>query len=94
MAKSKIKIVNRQADEFHNQEIVRMDKQHDDNKKEHAEKKPKPLDLTLLPEDSEPLVLPSGATVVPGMYYGVDDNGYDLVIHPDDIGPEKFWAEV
>ena len=89
-----MKIVNKQTEQAYETALKSEEERHEQSMLDLQARKPEPLDLELHPEDAEPLEF-QGLVVLPGCYYGEDQNGAPIIIHPDDIGPEetKHWEE-
>ncbi|HEY7421456.1 MAG TPA: hypothetical protein VH541_05555 [Gaiellaceae bacterium] len=87
-----MRIVNRQAREAYEAELVRLDERHHAALAELETRKPVPIELEQLAVDAEP-IMHGKAAVMPGMFYGYDEQGGTLVINPAEIGPGEFWEE-
>ncbi|HEY1248341.1 MAG TPA: hypothetical protein VGE97_05095 [Nitrososphaera sp.] len=77
--------------------IDRKTQMEDRHKQEEAELEaamPVKISLTLLEEGEDPLEF-NGLMVLPGNYYGVDQNNMPLAIVPSDIGDGELchWME-
>ena len=86
-------IANRQIQETYENELESLEQRHQQSLMEIQFRKPVPIELQFLSEDSEPLKF-GKIIVMPGTYYGYDDWSKEIAIHPDDVGVDGVWVEV
>lgn len=87
-----MKVVNRQAQETYDAELVRLEQQYNDSVEELHKRKPVPIKLKK--HESDEILERGKHLTMPGHYYGEDEQGKPLALHPDEIGPDDFWIEV